>query len=441
MNPNAENTADTTGHRTTRSVNDIDPDRKPWEVDLVAMVDGFVSAGKEILPVGAGEGQFLFVNSAPVAQQILVTQHRKFATMPFALSRISDTFTPTGKTLLKLRNETESNLERPKIDQALSKCFHQLSVQVSQPEASGAPVECLQLSKEILISLMVRLLWDLEIECDTTQLVKAVSALERYKTYLTLGPVELPDQDKLSLQAAHTLQFQHAAGIIRKLIPEFSKHNSEVFSELNEEPAEGSFNEACAVITRTLMNAFNGPATALSWLIQCTAFYPGIQENIQHEVSKIASDHPIGFESIHSLQFTRQVVMECLRMYPPAWLLGRVALETLEVNGTSVSKGTHVVISPYTLHRNPRYWNEADTFDPAHFTAERIVKQTPFSYLPFSGGPGKCPAGVFAINELTFLIAAIVQRFELAAVGEFPRPWGLTAFRPISGVFVKFINR
>ncbi len=117
-------------------------------------------------------------------------------------------------------------------------------------------------------------------------------------------------------------------------------------------------------------------------------------------------------EDLTNLPYTRMVFEESLRLYPPAWVLGRKALGEDEIGGYRVPAGTIIAISPYVVHRHMDFWDEPEVFDPLRFTAERSARRHRFAYLPFGAGPRQCIGNTLALLEAQIIISMIANRFR-----------------------------
>jgi cytochrome P450 len=108
------------------------------------------------------------------------------------------------------------------------------------------------------------------------------------------------------------------------------------------------------------------------------------------------------------------VLKEAMRLYPPAWILnGRTAMEKLTIGGYEIAAGSQVYVSPYMLHRLPRYFPEPERFDPERFEPEKEKEIPRYAYIPFGGGPRVCIGNSFAMMEAQLILATIAQRFAL----------------------------
>ena len=105
------------------------------------------------------------------------------------------------------------------------------------------------------------------------------------------------------------------------------------------------------------------------------------------------------------------MIDEALRLYPPAWIVGRKALEDDVVHGYQVPKGFNVIVCTYLIHRHPDFWDAPESFDPDRHLPERVGDRHKYAYFPFGGGPRMCIGNSFALMEMTLLLAVILQKF------------------------------
>jgi cytochrome P450 len=105
-----------------------------------------------------------------------------------------------------------------------------------------------------------------------------------------------------------------------------------------------------------------------------------------------------------------------MRLYPPVWMLGRLAQEPDEIGGYRVPAGADVVISPYTLHRHPGFWDQPTRFDPERFNPDRPNDRPRYAYIPFGAGPRFCVGNNLGMMEAAFVIAMIVRELHLTKV-------------------------
>ncbi|MGD0190648.1 MAG: cytochrome P450 [Rhizomicrobium sp.] len=160
-------------------------------------------------------------------------------------------------------------------------------------------------------------------------------------------------------------------------------------------------------------------ALAATYVWYLLSLHPDVEAKLHAELDHVLGGRSPAFEDIEKLKYTRMVLDETLRLYPPAPMLtGRVALDPDEICGRAIEKGAEVAILPWILHRHRTLWEDPDRFDPERFSPEKNAARPRFAYLPFGGGPRICIGAQMALTEVTLLIAAMAQRYRLKLVPE-----------------------
>lgn len=160
-------------------------------------------------------------------------------------------------------------------------------------------------------------------------------------------------------------------------------------------------------------------AVALFWALYLVASAPAVQRRIAEEAAPLDLGPKGAADALGHLPYTRAVVQETLRLYPPAYGIFRVARRADEADGVAVPKGAVVMIAPWLLHRHRRLWTEPDLFDPSRFLPGAPPPDR-FAYLPFGVGPRVCIGAQFALTEATLVLARLVQAFEIRRAGSRP---------------------
>ncbi|MCK6545934.1 cytochrome P450 [Myxococcota bacterium] len=160
-------------------------------------------------------------------------------------------------------------------------------------------------------------------------------------------------------------------------------------------------------------------ANALSFALHLLARHPEQQRALEDHVDATLGDRVPTLADLPALDPVRMVAEESMRLFPPAWVIERDALEEDVVLGYAVPKGATVGLFPYLLHRHPHYWHEPERFDPSRFEKAAVDARPRHVYFPFGGGPRFCIGNAFAMMELQLLLAMIVQRFHVAPVPGF----------------------
>jgi len=162
-----------------------------------------------------------------------------------------------------------------------------------------------------------------------------------------------------------------------------------------------------------LLAGHDTTALALTWAWVLLAQHPHVAAQLHSEIDAVLAGQSPTAADTARLPYAEQVISETLRLYPSAWAIGREAVRTTEIGGQPVSKGTTVLLSPWVLHRDPRFFETPDAFRPERW-ADGLAQHLPrFAYVPFGGGQRTCIGSGFAMLEATLLLASIAQRFSL----------------------------
>jgi cytochrome P450 len=176
-------------------------------------------------------------------------------------------------------------------------------------------------------------------------------------------------------------------------------------------------------------------ALALTYSLYLLAQNPACQEQLQAELSAVLGERPPAYEDLPRLEYTRKVVSEALRLYPPADVLGREAVAGCKIGDIDVKKGITIFMSPWVMHRDPRYFPNPETFDPSRWTEEFEGSLPRFAYFPFGGGPRFCIGQSFAMTEAILTLSAICRRYSFAPDPTFQLElWPSITLRPRDGV-------
>ena len=175
-------------------------------------------------------------------------------------------------------------------------------------------------------------------------------------------------------------------------------------------------------------------ALALTWALYLVAMHPPTAARIRDEVTKVAGTNAIDATHVDRLVFTRQVLSETLRLYPPGIQLTRVSRKRTELAGFPVQAGSRVIIPVYALHRHRGHWANPDAFDPDRF-APSAPQPDRFTYLPFGAGPRICLGAAFAMMEAVTVLASLVRAIDFTVVSPHRvRPVARLALRPAGGL-------
>jgi cytochrome P450 len=183
-------------------------------------------------------------------------------------------------------------------------------------------------------------------------------------------------------------------------------------------------------------------AMAMTWTWYLLAQHPSEEAKLHAELTSVLAGRSPNPADLGKLTYTRMVIEESMRLYPPVHTIARAALTDDTLAGRHVPKGSIVLIAPWVLHRHRQLWDDPGRFDPERFSPEQTAARPRFSYLPFGGGRRICIGAAFAMAEATILLATIAQRYRLRLVPGHPvEAQGLITLRPRRGMMMTLTPR
>jgi cytochrome P450 len=188
-------------------------------------------------------------------------------------------------------------------------------------------------------------------------------------------------------------------------------------------------------VLTVLLAGHETTANALAWTWYLLARNLAAENKLHDEIASTVGERAPGAPDLPQLRYTRMVIEESMRLYPPAWAISRNAIGEDEIGGYPVRPRTNIIICSFVTHRHPSFWEEPERFDPERFSSERSQRRPDFAYLPFGGGPRICIGNGFATTEAQLVVATIAKRYRLRLVPGHPvELHPLITLRPRHGI-------
>jgi cytochrome P450 len=224
-------------------------------------------------------------------------------------------------------------------------------------------------------------------------------------------------------QEAIRAHFKSMDAAIYRLIGEREKIHTEAPKDFltrlvaAKDPDDGvglNANEVRDEVITIFMAGHETTAVTMTWVWYLLSQHPAEEAMLHRELDTVLGGRIPTVEDLPHLPYTRMVIEETMRVYPPAPGISlREAKEADELCGFKVTPGLQVLVSPWILHRHRRLWDDPERFDPTRFAKESSEKRPRFSYLPFGGGPRVCIGATLAMTETILILAVLAQRFRL----------------------------
>ncbi len=284
-------------------------------------------------------------------------------------------------------------------------------------------------------------------EAERELLARNFSVLQEYLVKVIRLPFLKPWFRISGQQSKHEEVARSIAEVLLKYINE-RMGNNRVDDDLLQMLVDSRYEESGAGMTaRQILNEVNilivagheTSANALSWILKLLAEHPEAAVRLKREADENLGSGGFGLAQLRKLAYTRQVIEEGLRLYPPAWFIDRVAIDDDEFEGVRIPAGANVAMLIYFTHRDPEYWVDPDQFQPERFSPEARKSHVPFQYLPFGGGPRLCIGHQFAMMEMQVALACFLRAFRPVPVPETNavQPTPMITLRPDPGIPIR----
>jgi cytochrome P450 len=366
--------------------------------------------------------QTYLLNHPDYIRDILVTRQSNFTKTP-TLRRAKRFF---GEGLLTSEGEHHMRQRR-----MLQPAFHRerfesysavMTAYARETRDRFAPNAVIDMKGEMMrltLAIVTRALFDADIEGDAKDVGIAMADLLRsFRVFLlpfsqTIRRLPLPQNRRLDRALASVKE------IVDRIIQEHRTaggDKDDLLSTLlairDEDGSSLSDEQLRDEILTLFVAGHETTALALTWTWYLLSRNPECERRVHEEIDAVLDGRLPEFKDIPRLIYTERVIAESLRLYPPVWLIGRMAKEDFELDGVEIGKGSICLISPYLMHHDPRYFPDPDRFDPERWRPELREARPKFSYFPFGGGTRVCIGERFAWAELILVIATLAQKWR-----------------------------
>src|ERR1700753_1058372 len=180
-------------------------------------------------------------------------------------------------------------------------------------------------------------------------------------------------------------------------------------------------------------------SNGLSWLLYLLNSRPDCLEKVRQEFESVLGDAPLSHADVPKLEFTTQVIQEGLRLYPPFWMIDRMAVADDRAGEIDIPRGSTVIVHVYGAHHAQRYWESPENFEPERFTKANEKLRKPFTYLPFGGGPRGCIGGNYAMLQILMILSNLLRRYDFHLdPGQMIEARPMVILRPKHGIRMTF---
>lgn len=313
-------------------------------------------------------------------------------------------------------------------------------------QARRGPVDIYPVMMKMTFAMVGKSLFGANLKEDDIETIsEAILTVQEFMVRQTIQPYLNPWFVVSGEQRRHEQMTARAFGILGDYIRR--RRQEEPGHDLLQILMDARYSDGSAmsddlVISESMQLLVAGHETssnALSWTLYLLSTHPECIDRIRDEFDCVLGDKPLGFSDVPKFEFTTQVINEALRLFPPFWMVDRMALADDRAGDIDIPGGSTVVVFIYGTHHSPRYWENPEIFDPERFNKANEKRHTPFAHLPFGAGPRGCIGGNYAMLQMLMILSVLLRKYDFQLVpGQSIEPRPMVILRPEHGIRMTF---
>jgi cytochrome P450 len=413
--------------------------------DTLAFIEQLATLG-DVTSFRFGPFWGYFVNHPDFVHEVLVSTGKTFAKprrVRWALEDITgdNLFTSDGEYWKKQRKLMQPSFHTQRIG-----AYADTMVEFAQREMAswqnGAEIDMDHAMTSVTMNIITRTMFDTEVGAETREIGEAFTDLFQYVNKRTealfITPPWIPTADNRAVQ--------QLTARVRKTVQRFieerrasGEDKGDLLSMLLMAQDEGDQGMTDEQVINEAMIIFGAghetTAYTLTFAWYALAQHPEIEAKLHEEVDRVLGGRPATLADLPRLQYAGMVIKETMRLFPPAWGITRDVVKDVEIGGYVIPKDSAILVSPWTLGRDARWFPHPQQFQPERFTPENEAKLPKYAYIPFGGGPRICIGNQFALMEAQLVLATIAQHYSFAMKPGFvTKPQRAFTLRPNNGM-------
>lgn len=391
----------------------------------------FRTCGEDSADIRVPMGHFIVTRDPSLIKHTLQTQQKKYRKDPgydqLALLLGKGLVTSEGDLWRKQRRIAQPTFYKKQLEElfkAMVIVGEEFIEELEKDRASGVVIDVSQKMMAVTAKIAMKALFSEEMQGGLLDIYDAISYGQHYVMGRIMNPINIP----LSHINGKRRKFQKQKQVLHDLVVgliEQRKQGQQEESDFLQMLMDARYEDTGEPMSQQqlvdeLITIFSAghetSANGLAWLFYLLSQHPTIVSKLRTEIHEVLGDRKPSFAEVSKLMYTKQVIEESMRLYPPVWTVGRLAIEEDEWQGNHFKKGTIITNSIFELHRNPNLWNDPDRFDPDRFLPQRVKARPKGYYLPFGAGPRMCIGNHFAMMEMQLLLAMIIRDFDFELI-------------------------
>jgi cytochrome P450 len=313
-------------------------------------------------------------------------------------------------------------------------------------QARIGPVDIYPLMMKITFGMVGRSLFGARLKEEDIDLISlAISTIQEFMVRQTIQPYLNPWFAVSGQLRRHEEMRTRAFGVlldyIRRRREEAPGHDLlQILMDARYSDGQGMSDELVLSESMQLLVAGHETSSnALSWLLYLLSSRPDCIDRVRQEFDSVLGEKPLSYSDVSKFEFTTQVILEALRLYPPFWMVDRMALADDRAGDIAIPRGSTVVVFIYGVHHSPQYWENPESFDHERFTKVKEKLHRPFAHLPFGAGPRGCIGGNYAMLQILMILSVLLRKYDLRLVpGQTIEARPMVILRPEYGIRMTF---
>lgn len=395
---------------------------------LPFMIESAEKYGDVVLFKVGNERVYLF-NDPELIRDVLVTNQKNF-TKSRALQRAKrllgeGLLTSEGEFHLRQRRLAQPAFHRDRIA-GYGRSMVEYAARTRDRWVSGSTIDMHDEMMKLTLAIVARTLFSTDVDDEATEIGEALTAAFAAFNIATLPFSEILEKLPIGYNKRFEAAKQRLDATIFRIIEEHRESQTDSGDLLSmlllAQDTEGDGGQMTDEQLRDeamtiFLAGHETTANALTWAWYLLSQNAGPAEQFYNEIDALGDRLPSPGD-LASLPYTRTVLAESMRLYPPAWAVGRRAIDSFEAAGYTIPAGSMVIMCQYITHRDPRFFSDPEKFDPERWRPENAADRPRFSYYPFGGGTRICIGEQFAWMEGILALATIGQRWRMSYAGD-----------------------
>jgi cytochrome P450 len=396
--------------------------------DAIGLFDRLGREYGDVVRIRFGPNPGYVIYHPDAVKHVLQDNNRNYIKQPFGMKILKvfaqeNVFTGEGDFWRGQRRLMQPAFHRQRLahfGQIMTDCATDMIEQRwSKAAASGAPIDIADEMMRVTLKVVGLALFSVDLSGEASELGHAFDAGDDYIAYrfrsIFAPPPFIPTRENRAVQnAIRTVRGRILAMILQRRASSERKNDllDMLMETRYEETGRAMDDEQIRREAQVMVAAgHETTATALTWVFYLLSQHPEVEGVLHAELAQMLNGRTPAMADLPNLPYTRMVIDEAMRLYPPAAITGRHTLAADELCGFAIPARRDVFIPIHAIHRDPRWWPEPEAFRPERFSEDGDRPR--FAYLPFGGGPRQCIGNIFAQTEAHLILATVAQRYRL----------------------------